>query len=155
MGELPMQGLWNLLIICVTVIARSAKVVLTCVKQEAWWLPGLEVERDLVVGGEDGFDSPHLQVVGDVLSTSQRGFRCRLICLKKDGGVSYLVNESVTSNFVLYNLILGDNVDLRDMMKTLRGAKRKRMVLGFSLFLSLSLSLYLSISSFFSLSLSL
>ena len=45
--------------------------VLTGEEEEAGGLSGLEVERDFVVGGEDGVDAAATQVVGDVLAAPE------------------------------------------------------------------------------------
>ena len=45
---------------------------LTGVEEESGGLAGLEVERDFVVGGEDGVDAAPAQVVGEVLAAAER-----------------------------------------------------------------------------------
>ena len=54
------------------VFGHASCHVLTGEEEEAGGLSGLEVERDFVVGGEDGVDAAATQVVGDVLAAPER-----------------------------------------------------------------------------------
>ena len=53
-------------------LSQSLSLSLTSVEEESGRLPRLEVERDLVVGGEDRVDAVAVQVVREVLAAPER-----------------------------------------------------------------------------------